>query len=299
MTRPQFEHVSKSQSKAFVYKLDRDLWQVYHFHHEFDILLVLKNHGEYISGDRIGRMHPGTLIMNGPNVPHALHRRVADERDWKRPASAVIQFSPESVGREFLGKTEMESVSRFLEEAQWGFEFHGVTRDRAHEMILRMEEEGDFERMISLLRLLHLFSESDERTQLASTVYAPSLRARDIDRMDVVTRYLQENKGEVITLAIASELVHLTPKSFCRFFKANTGKTLVQYVNELRVADACKRLLESSAPITEVCFESGFNNVANFNRRFKEIKGMSPRDFRKQAQLGQRSQSMPLPEHRS
>jgi AraC-like DNA-binding protein len=76
----------------------------------------------------------------------------------------------------------------------------------------------------------------------------------------------------------------MTPKSFSRFFKKNTGKAFIQYVNELRVGLACRKLMQSDASVSEICYASGFNNLSNFNRQFKERKGMSPKEFRKQYQ---------------
>ncbi|MEM9282777.1 MAG: hypothetical protein AAGA96_13195, partial [Verrucomicrobiota bacterium] len=74
MARPQLEFIPTGPSQALIFKIDRDIWPVYHYHPEFDILLSLKDHaGEFVSGDHIGRLREGTLFMNGPNIPHALH----------------------------------------------------------------------------------------------------------------------------------------------------------------------------------------------------------------------------------
>ena len=299
MVRPQFEYIPGARSRALIYKVDRDIWPVYHYHPEIDLLLVLKNRGEYISGDHIGRMEPGTLIMNGPNIPHALHPSEADEGDWERPALVVLQFAPATLGEDMLAREEMEGIRQFLDrDADRGFEFLGETRRRAKELMLGMRDMDDFERILAFLRLLRMLSLSTERRQLASQGYTPSLRDKDIDRMDAVVRHIQKHKHESIPLEAMARLAGMSPKSFCRFFKNNTGKTLVQYVNELRVAEACKLLLESDLPVTEICFEVGFNNVSNFNRRFRDFKGVAPRQFRRDSRLDAAKQRRALPVHR-
>lgn len=282
-----------------VYKIDRDIWPVYHYHPEYDILLSLKDHrGRFISGDHTGPLERGTLIMNGPNIPHALHPGLPDEEDWSRPALAVIQFSEDSLGREFLDRQEMRPIREFLHAARWGFEFVGDTRDRAAEIILGMRDLGELERLFELFRLLRLFAESSERRVLASPAYAPSLRERDITRLDRVVRHLHAEMARPIRLETVARVAGLTPKSFCRFFRANTGKTLIEYVNAMRVGEACRLLVETGRPVTEIAFAVGFNNLSNFNRRFRELKGFSPREFRLRAAPDARRQYEPMPEVR-
>ncbi len=296
MAQPLFELVPTGENRAFIFKIDRDLWPVYHYHPEFDILLSLKDHaGEFISGDHIGPLEDGTLFMNGPNIPHVVHSGIPDEKDWARPSLAVIQFSAESLGDQLLAKHELAPVKQFLHDARDGFEFHGETRERARQMILAMRDMDEMERFLQLLRLLRLFADSIEKTRLASPAYSPSLRDRDIDRMGAVIQYLRERKTEEVTLEEVASLVNMSPRSFCRFFKANTGKTLTRYLNELRVGEACKLLLETEQPVTEIAFEAGFSNLSNFNRRFREIKALSPREFRALRRIDESRQSEPLP----
>jgi AraC-like DNA-binding protein len=272
---------------------------VYHYHPEFDILLSLKDHrGRYLSGDHIGTLEQGTLFMNGPNIPHALHSGKPDEEDWTRPSLAVIQFSEMSLGREFLDRHELKPVRDFLREARCGFEFFGETRSRAAELMLAMGDLGELERLIQLLKLLRLMAESDEKRVLASPAYSPSLRERDISRLDRVIRHLHAEMARPIRLDEVAKVAGLAPKSFCRFFRANTGKTLVEYVNALRVGESCRLLLETGVPVTEIAYRVGFNNLSNFNRRFRELKGLSPREFRARTSIDGRRQFDPLPEAR-
>jgi AraC-like DNA-binding protein len=296
MAQPQFELIPSTEDRAFVYKIDRDIWPVYHYHPEFDILLSLKDHaGQFISGDHIGRLERGTLFMNGSNIPHGLHSGRPDEKDWDRPSLAVIQFSRKTLGPDFLAKSEFAIVRQFLDDARHGFEFHGETREIAWNLMLEMREKNDLERFVDFLRLLQLFAESDEKTPLASPAYSPSLREQDISRIDRVIQFLRERKTEPVRLEETAAVAKLTPKSFCRFFKANTGRTLVQYLNELRIGEACRLLLESDRPITEIALASGFNNLSNFNRRFRQVKGIPPREFRTRFTIDIHLQGQPLP----
>lgn len=296
--RPQLEYIPTSGRRSFFFKIDRDVWPVYHFHPELDLLLVLKNTGTYISGDFIGRMEPGALFLNGPNVPHALHPAEANDEDWDRPALGVLQFSAKTLGEELLGREEMRVVARFLDEAARGFEFHGRTRRQAAQRIMAMPDQDELERFTSFLLLLRDLALSTERTTLASPGYRPSLRQGQIERMGRVVRYLQQRVSEPVTLDEVAAIAHLTPASFCRFFKASTGKTLVGYLHELRISVASRLLLETDLPVGEVALESGFLNLSNFNRRFREQKGVSPREFRAASHWAREQETRPFPEAR-
>ncbi|MEM7697792.1 MAG: AraC family transcriptional regulator [Verrucomicrobiota bacterium] len=296
MEQPQLELIPGRGSQALVYKVDRDIWPVYHYHPEFDILLSLKDHaGQYLSGDAIGDLIDGTLIMNGPNVPHCLLSGRPDERDSERPSLAVIQFSRDTLGEDFLGRDELREVSLFLDEARCGFEFFGNAAIVAREMILQMEDHTPLQRVIDLLSLLSHFANSEERRRLASPAFSPSLRQHDISRLDRVLRYLQQRRFEEVTLESVSRIANLSPKSFCRFFKSNTGKTLTQYLAELRIGEACRKLIETDESVSEIAIDCGFQNLSNFNRRFLALKGVSPREFRRVSPIKSDRQNLPTP----
>ncbi len=297
MTQPQLEYIPSSSDRSFVFKMDRDIWPVYHFHPEFDILLVLKNSGHFISGDFVGPMEPGTLLMNGPNVPHALQPAEPDEETWDRPALAVIQFSQETLGKHWLKQEEMAVIRAFLEDASRGFLFHGEDRDAAAKLILAMREQDELERLATFLLVLRKLARSQHRQPLASPGYRPSRKHDQIARVDRVVRYLQQNLHEPCTLEAVAKVANLSPQSFCRFFKAHMGKTLVQYVNELRIGQACRLLLETDLPITEVAIECGFSNLSNFNRHFRKLKGMPPRELRRHSERSPDLQARPMPAH--
>ena len=277
----QLEIINALKTQLFSYKVDIDMWPVWHFHPEIDILLTLKDSGNYIIGDYMGPLHPGNLVMIGPNLPHAFMPFTEDEGNVNNPAMICLQFSPESLGMDLMEKPEMTSVKNLFNRSKYGLEILGETRNQAITILKRMEDENELLRFASLIELFNLLANSSELKPLASPSYTPSLNTKSVEKIDTIIQYIREHIDQPISLDDAASLVHMGSKSFSRFFKKNTGKTFVQYVNEIRIGEACKRLLNSELSITDIAFDVGYNTLSNFNRRFMEIKSMTPRDYRK------------------
>ncbi|MDA0350460.1 MAG: AraC family transcriptional regulator [Verrucomicrobia bacterium] len=276
--------IISQEAQLFSFKTDTDIWTTWHYHPEIDILLTLKNTGYHITGDFMGDIKPGTLILNGSNVPHAFHPNEPPEGDPDKPAMLVIQFSVASLGKDLLSKLEMDRIRNFLESTGRSFEFFGPTRDRAEEMMLAMRTQSPGQRFAQFILILDTLASAPEedRAPLVSHIYAPSLNEQNVERIDRVKNWILENLDQEIKLEDVTRVALMSPKSFSRFFKKNTGKAFIHYVNELRVGLACRKLMQSDASVSEICYASGFNNLSNFNRQFKERKGVSPKAFRKE-----------------
>jgi len=143
-----------------------------------------------------------------------------------------------------------------------------------------MGRQRGLARLIELLELLRILSQFPAEDTLSSRTFAPSVRLADRDRIDRICHYAAQNSTTPIPLSRAASAAHLSVPAFTRFFKKCTGKTYVEYLTELRVGSACRLLVETDRSVTEVCFAAGFNNVSTFNRRFLELKGVTPRAFR-------------------
>lgn len=277
------ELIPNELGSSFIYKQEPSVWPVWHSHEEIDILLFLVSSGQHVTGDYIGDFRPGTLIVNGPNVPHGhtTRHRVKTQADI-----VVIQFSEQTIGKEFLAKPEMAHIREWLESTKRSFEYLGQTRTEAMSLILAMNETEGIQRFTQFLQLLELFAHAPEsdRKVLVSEFYAPVLNDENIHRIEQVRAWVLANLSQKITLARAASQIHMSAKSFSNFFKKNTGKAFVQYVKELRIGLASQKLLESEHSVSEICFACGYNNLSNFNRQFMDAKKTTPTAYRKQFQ---------------
>ena len=128
--------------------------------------------------------------------------------------------------------------------------------------------------------ILHTATSSDYHA-LSSPGYTLSLHGQDdYERINLVYEYVRQHFQDKIRLQNLAELVHMTEAAFCRYFKKVTHKTFFTFLTQVRIGHACKLLTETDKHITEVCYESGFNSISNFNKQFKGVTELSPQQYR-------------------
>jgi len=257
----------------------------WHHHPELEIALVLKGHGRRYVGDAIEDFEAGDMVLLGEDVPHTWQTDPADGP----VASKVIQFRREVFGSLLLEAPELRPISQLLDRADRGLLLHGATRIEAERIFLRIVDapSPSWRTVADLLTLLGLITESHEVRELSSA--APrSVAVEGAGRkMDQVLAFLHGPPDEIPSQATAARCLNLSPAAFSRFFRQSVGKTYVACVNEVRVLATCRELIETDRPIIEIAYGAGFSNLSNFNRRFRALKGIPPRQFRAHARQGE------------
>lgn len=284
--KPVFEKTPRTQWESFHCEEVRgpSYNAAWHFHPEYQITLVIKSNGHRLVGDNIAPLHPGDLVLVGSNLPHVWQQEEMRQRHSGPAVHAIIvRFLDTFGGREFLEIPEMEPVRRLLRRSARGLHVTGNTREAVAEQMRRLAAARGMERIGGLLSILGTLAQSRELKPVASPGFMPALDSADQDRMQRVCDYINGRlDGEIDRKQVARE-AHLSEGAFSRFFKLRTGKTLPRYVNELRVGRACRLLAEADSKITDIAMECGFANLANFNRRFHEIMGLPPSQYRRTA----------------
>ncbi|MBK7872366.1 MAG: helix-turn-helix domain-containing protein [Saprospiraceae bacterium] len=249
----------------------------WHFHPEYEIVYISKGRGKRHIGDHISYYEDGDLIFLGPNLPHFAFT----EELFEEHVEVVIQMKADFLGREFFERPEMQLIRQTFERSEQGLIFHGDTKKLIGDRILGMMHMNNFDRLLELLSVLQMMATSKEYNILNVSNYALEVSAQDHDRMDMIYTYVQEKFQEDISLDAVANRISMTVPAFCRYFKKLTRKTFTEFVNEIRVAHACRLLGDEHLSIAAVSFESGFNNLSHFNKQFKNITGVSPREYRK------------------
>jgi AraC-like DNA-binding protein/quercetin dioxygenase-like cupin family protein len=282
--RARIEKLLTPATASFLYHVKRDpsFGVFWHYHPEYQLTLVRRGQGKRFVGDDVSRFKAGDLVLTGPNLPHMWCS--ARARDPKSPpAEAILIQFPESIfGGQFLELPEMSAVRRLLQRSAQGIRFADSVRGKIASRMVRMGRQRGLARLIELLEILRILSQAPVDRVLSSKAYRPAVAFPDRERIDRICRYLAENSARPIVLAQAAAASHMSVPAFTRFFRKCTGKSFVEYLTELRVGAACRLLVETDRTVTQVCYAAGFNNLSNFNRRFRDQKGITPREFRRQ-----------------
>lgn len=249
----------------------------WHFHPEYEIVYISKGRGKRHIGDHISYYEDGDLIFLGPNLPHFAFT----EELFEEHVEVVVQMKADFLGRDFFERPELQAIRQAFERSEQGLIFHGETKKRVGERLQKMVEMNNFDRLLELLSVLQDLATSKEYNILNVSSYALEVSSQDHDRMETVYSYVQENFQNEVSLDQVAKRVSMTVPAFCRYFKKLTRKTFTEFVNEIRIAHACRLLGDEHLSISEVSFESGFNNLSHFNKQFKNITGASPREYRK------------------
>lgn len=253
----------------------------WHYHEEYELHLIVATRGKVFVGDYIGTFEPGHLVLTGPRLPHNwISSDVPPEGIAMR--DMVLQFADRSLrqGAELI--PELAEVLPLLERARHGVEFFGLSDD-VHWRYQRIKQTQGLQRFAEFIELLAVLAESTD-FRLLSNVKLQSFDDEEaLAKISGIVDFLNEHYCEAFSMAELCQRVGMSESSFSRYFRRATGNTFTSFVNQLRVHKACLLLMETDRYVTNVCYDAGFNNVANFNRRFLEIKGMTPKEFRQQA----------------
>ncbi len=255
----------------------------WHFHSEYQLFLVVKGTGTRFIGDHVSPFKKGDLVFTGPNLPHLWqsdHEYFKDDQELIAEG-IVIYFPQNFLGEDFLRKNELYKIKQLFQKAERGVEINGDTIFNATELIQRILVAEDFERILILLNLLNLLANSSEYKLLASNGYSNSLKETETDRMNKVHAYVMNNFREKISLNEVAAIANMNPSSFSRYFKVHANKTFSDFLTEIRIGYSCRLLISQTMSISQVCYDSGFNTLSNFNRQFKAYTHYNPLEYRK------------------
>ena len=262
------KYVENANSKAH-------LW---HYHPEIELVYINGGSGKRQVGSHVSYYNDGDLILIGSNLPHC---GCTNEQTGNKNET-VIQMKPDFLGNDFFEISEMKNIRNLFDQAKAGIAFGGTTKKTIGLKIEAMEGQSQFGKLLSMLSILNDLELSEEFKVLNAEGFSMELQMQDNDRINTVFNYVKDHFQEAITLEEVAVLVSMTVPSFCRYFKKITHKTFTKFVNDYRLVHASKLLAEKPISITEICYESGFNNFSYFNKSFKEFTGKSASQYRQE-----------------
>lgn len=286
MQKPLFQKINLTDNKSFnILKVDRPYFVVpWHFHPEVEIMLITNGTGTRFIGDSIEGFKPFDLVIVGSHLTHVWKNgsRHYEESSRLRAEARVILFREDCFGKNFFDLAEMRGIKNLLLRSRRGVEVLGKSKLNIAKKILEAYEQNELDRFLSLIQILEELSNTKEYRILSSIGYVQQIQPSDLDDLNIILDYLIKNFRNQINLQQVSSLANMTPTAFCRYFKKSTNKTLIQFVNELRIGYVKSKLMETRENISTICFESGFNNISNFYDHFYKITGKQPSQFREE-----------------
>ena len=278
---PEFEYVDRATEtiRYLQHGWPSDLCR-WHSHQEYELHLIVATRGKAFVGDYIGAFEPGALFLTGPNVPH---NWVTDELPARDPIPVrdmLVQFSQDSIDRLCDAFPEFREMGAMFELARSGIEFTGFNPTFARGHLEAIRDTKGAERIVAFLRFLVRINEHAEKRAL-SVAGVRRLEGNNRQaRIAGVVDHIVCNFAEDLPLAQAAEMAGMSPTAFSRNFQKATGKRFVEFVNQVRIGQACSMLLATDDHVSTICHDVGFQNIANFNRHFLKMKQMTPTEFR-------------------
>lgn len=274
--------IEKDSSITLQNYSSKNFLKIWHYHPELELDVIRTSTGTRFVGDNIEKFEPGDIVLLGKNLPHLwLNDKIYFKQESGLKAEAVVIHFAERFAGGFLEIPEMADLCNLLERAKLGIKFMGSSNDYIINRVDKMFDNSGYERIIIFIDILKHLATHNNYKILSSLSYINSFKGIHNSRMLPVYEYIMNNFKEEIKLDKVANLANMNASSFSRYFTNFQKKTFTQFLNEIRIGYACKLLIENNCNIAEACFESGFNNVSNFNRQFKAIKNMTPSNYTK------------------
>lgn len=265
---------NKGTSSIYAYRFQVPFFEFkWHYHPEFELTYIIKGNGSRMVGNSYEKFSDGDLVLLGSNLPHTWSGKSDND---KKSEAIVVQFSKEFIAP-FLELNESKSIKKMLQNSERGICFKKDTFIISE--IYNLLEINGLERVLKLIAILEILSKKEIKYIATNNFHTIASKKNEI-RINKICLFIQDNFAEKISLKQVADLIYMTESNFCKFFKKTTGKTYSDYLNEIRINEACRLLIQSEKTINQISFECGFETLSYFNRVFLSKKKVTPSKYR-------------------
>jgi len=278
-----YEHISQNNANSYIYRYFclPQFNGSYHYHSELELTYIESSSGKRFVGSNVSDYQEGDLVLIGSNIPHCWKSAKPAQSDKGYAKAKVIQFSNDFFDTQISRIPELIFLKNLHQKAGSGLLIKGNTRAEIVKKMNFENAENSFQNFLTLLEILYLISQSKESEYINNQISGIDFTHKETERFNSVFSYIVENYTTDINLNILADLAHLTPTSFCRYFKQVAKKTPFDVIVELRIKHACNLLKSTEMSIADICFESGFGNLSHFNKEFKKSTNLTPLKYRR------------------
>ena len=253
----------------------------FHYHSEYELVYIIRGTGIRYIGNSIHKFQSGDMVFMGPDLAHIW---ITPEKDRQERTNSMVEAIVLQLSRDLFSSMidtpEFLLISQLLANTTAGLKITGAIRDTVLKTLAKMLRCDGLERFLLLLNVLNNLSRAKDLTLLNALELTRELNQTD-KRIDAVHHFVMTCYAQKISSKDAASIANMEQSAFCRFFKLKTQKTFTQFLNETRVNQACRLLLEKKQSVTQIAYESGFSNMTNFYKQFKKYAKTTPLDFQK------------------
>jgi AraC-like DNA-binding protein/quercetin dioxygenase-like cupin family protein len=249
----------------------------WHQHIEYELILFTQGEGTSYVGNYIGSFKTGDIFFLGSNLPHTFQKANKD----MYTSAVVVHFKEDFWGSVFMELPETKILRNLFDASSKGIKIHGETRQQLQPLIKTLEISSGLQSIINLSSCLLMIAESDD-LEIISTQDMKALNTKNQERIDVIFNYTIHHFHDNMNITQVASHAGMSVPAFCGYFKRTTKKTYIEFLNEVRIGHACKQLIDTQMTVEQVCYDSGYSTLANFNKQFLKIKRLTPSQFRKQ-----------------
>ncbi|MFS4447991.1 AraC family transcriptional regulator [Maribacter sp. 2307UL18-2] len=280
--KAHLREVTTSPDNSFKVKVfeDREFKAEWHFHPQYELTFMVQSTGIRYVGDSMHQFKRGDLVLVGRNVPHSW--KTIDTKS-AHVKCVIIQWD-ETLLKDWLDKPELVPIKSLLQKSSHGVSFDYETAISLEESFSAITTQPPFERLMTLMHILHTLATKSKTQLLAGPGFGKALSSKESHRVNIIHNYIKDNIHHQNLLQELAEKLFLSKEAFCRFFKKTFDKTFTTYINEYKITIASKMLIETDLSVSEIGYQSGYNNLSFFHRRFSGYKQMSPKVYRQQFQ---------------
>ncbi len=253
----------------------------WHYHTDhYEILLHLENPGQFLIGDTAGTLTEGDMFVLGPGLAHSFYHAFANNRPTR---CYTLRFPVALLDKCIADFPELAVCNSLKAAAPYGLRYCALEISHARNLLTELiafKNRASIRGLSVFLDLLGTLAASGG-SKICKTKEFNSKHDERKDRINLICNYLIKNYREQLTLDEVAEISHMSVANLCVFFRKKTGRTVIQYIHELRIAKACELLTLEEKPIIDIAQDSGYQNLSHFNRQFLRQKEMTPREYRK------------------
>lgn len=274
-------NVPQVKNEAFRLQLDRGkyFYDQLHQHSEIQIMWIEEGEGTLIAGDYVGRFAPGDLFVLGSGQPHVFRsdKNYFQPRSKQKSRAISIYFNENYLGSPFWQLEEMKAIKKFISRTSRGMQFVGRSKEEIASQIYQIRDAKGIDKLVQFLMLIKKLSES--RGKFLAVTPSGNFKSEEGKRMNDILQFTFRESHRKLYLDEVADIANLSVEAFCRYFKLHTQKTYTTFLNEVRVSNACRLLINRDLTMQDICYQAGFNNLSNFNRIFKSVIGVPPSKY--------------------